>query len=70
MRRQCPALAAWRDELRRGVRTIHDRDALAKAASWEAAAIEAERDGCPNTAIRCRQRVVDILDAAIAAEVA
>jgi len=45
-----PALERWRAEVREGRRTAGLLDALWRAAGWEAAALEAERDGMPDTA--------------------
>lgn len=45
-----PALDSWRDELRRGLRTVHDRDGLWRAAGADLRALEAHVDDLPGIA--------------------
>jgi hypothetical protein len=59
-----PALRMWRRELQRGLRSPKNRDPLARAAAWEAAALEAEQDGSSVLAAECRRQARDIIHAA------
>ena len=59
-----PALDAWRDEMRRGQRTMRTYDALWQAACSEASALELEGDGLSKTAGRYRSKARKIICAA------
>lgn len=56
------ALALWRRELATGQRTIGTEDALAKAARWEASALEADRSGDRAGAERMLREAAALLD--------
>lgn len=71
-----PALTLWQREVRAGLRGQRAEaagtwrlDALWRAASWEAAALEAERDGMLDTAAARMRRAREVLAEASAAKV-
>ncbi len=63
--RQCPALTAWRDELRRGLRTSTTYDPLWRSACAEMTALEFEQDRLPEIADRHRADAKEIVRQAI-----
>ena len=56
-----PALTLWQGEVRAGRRTAGRLDALWRAATWEHGALDAERDGLPDTAAARMRRAHEVL---------